>query len=103
MSHSVEACGTSRSFILTKDDSKCYVEAVACVGMREGGLCLWDLTDEAAQRLLDQSNSIGAPCQRPTYTTECRGTAVMAGPVVAISVLPVSPAQGKGTLSTPAL
>ena len=71
--------------------------------MREGGLCLWDLADEAVQGMSDRNNSIGAPCQRPTYTTECRGTAVMAGPVVAISVLPVSAAQGKGIHSTPAL
>ena len=65
--------------------------------MQEGGLCLWDLAEAVAQDCLDPASKSRVSCQRPTYTTECHGTATMAGSIVAISVLPASPLPGKHT------
>ncbi len=62
-------------------------------GMLEGGLCLWDCEEAVRQQGMCSIGGTSVPCRRPTYTTECHGTAVMAGPVVAVSVLPASSRQ----------
>ena len=66
-------------------------------GMAEGGLCLWDLRENAAnhptETLISGSNppdtsSASLCCRRPTYTTEAEGDAASAGPIIALKALP---------------
>ncbi|KAK9824471.1 hypothetical protein WJX72_010596 [[Myrmecia] bisecta] len=63
--------------------------SVPIAGLAEGGLCLWDLRESAAQHPME---SIGGDpsecCRRPTYTTEWEGDAASAGPIVALQVVP---------------
>lgn len=65
-----------------------HVKGTLAAGMQEGGLCLWDC-EEAASRSASCSID-GSPVQyqRPTYTTECHGSADLAGSIVSLAVLP---------------
>lgn len=64
--------------------------------MQEGGLCLWDCQESQHHGSSVSHGTRQFLGQRPTYTTECQGTADMAGPVVAVATLPQSTAPSTG-------
>lgn len=70
--------------------------SIAGSGMQEGGLCLWECQESKHHESSFSHGRSQAVCQRPTYTTECHGTADMAGPVVAVATLPHTHAPSAG-------
>ncbi|KAL3141663.1 hypothetical protein ABBQ32_004355 [Trebouxia sp. C0010 RCD-2024] len=86
-----EGCPTACTFLTTPGAG-----SLVLAGMQEGGLCLWDCRG-SRRHGSSIGNGVGHTLgQRPTYTTECHGTADMAGPVVAVAALPRSPAPETG-------
>ncbi|KAL3153591.1 hypothetical protein ABBQ38_011579 [Trebouxia sp. C0009 RCD-2024] len=84
-----EGCPTACTFLTTPGAG-----SLVLAGMQEGGFCLWDCRG-SERRGGSFGNGIRDTLgQRPTYTTECHGTADMAGPVVAVAALPRSPCTG---------
>lgn len=70
-----------------------HVKGTVAVGMQEGGLCLWDCEEAASRSTSCSIDGTPVQYQRPTYTTECHGTADIAGSIVSLAVLPQPTAQ----------
>ena len=70
-------------------------DRVALAGMRDGGICLWDLKEDVAGQHAEEEAEHGlAGVRRPTYTTEFNADCRDVAPVVAICLVPRQEARG---------
>lgn len=68
------------------------------IGMQEGGICLWDLTESEDQHSVQQSGQGSATLRRPSFTTEAAAEGATAGAITGLQWLPATGMAGRACL-----